>query len=165
MRFPDDIRTDIRTDIPTRREFCAHAYQTFSLLTVASLIQACGSSSPTAPSNVPALPTVAGTGVAGGVTVPVGGSSPLASVGSAALVQNGNNVFLVSRGSATTFTALTAICTHQQCTVTGIENQTYVCPCHGSRYDFNGGVVQGPAPASLRQFPTTLANDVLTILT
>ena len=48
---------------------------------------------------------------------------------------------------------------------TGFENQNYVCPCHGSRYNLNGGVVQGPAPAALRQFASDVANDVLTIHT
>jgi Rieske Fe-S protein len=134
-------------------------------LTLAALIQGCGSSSPTSPSNVPALPTVTGTTVAGGVTVPVGASSPLAAAGSAALVQSGSSVFLVSRSSAASFVALTAICTHEGCTVTGFENQNYVCPCHGSRYNLNGGVVQGPAPAALRQFASDVANDVLTIHT
>ena len=25
----------------------------------------------------------------------------------------------------------------------------YICPCHGSQYDFNGKVIRGPAPLSL----------------
>lgn len=156
----------ISLDQPTRREFCANACTTASLLTLAAFLQGCGSSSsPTSPSNVPALPTVSGTAVTGGVTVPVGGTSPLATTGGAALVQSGSSVFLVSRSSATAFVALTAICTHEGCTVSGFESQTYVCPCHGSRYNLSGGVVQGPAPAALHQFATDVANDVLTIHT
>jgi cytochrome b6-f complex iron-sulfur subunit len=60
------------------------------------------------------------------------------------------------------FTALTAICTHEQCTVTGFDNQRYVCPCHGSQYDTSGWVVNGPAPTALRVFPTQFSNSVLT---
>lgn len=46
--------------------------------------------------------------------------------------------------------ALSATCTHLGCTVrTDRENGGFVCPCHGSRYDAEGKVVAGPAPASL----------------
>ena len=59
---------------------------------------------------------------------------------------------------------MTAICTHEGCTVSGYENQTFVCPCHGSRYNTNGSVVQGPAPLALRQFSNRLDGDILTIV-
>jgi Rieske Fe-S protein len=39
----------------------------------------------------------------------------------------------------------------------------YVCPCHGSRYNRNGQVQEGPARSSLRQYAATFANDVVTI--
>ncbi len=46
--------------------------------------------------------------------------------------------------------ALSATCTHLGCTVrTDRETGGFVCPCHGSRYDKEGKVVAGPAPASL----------------
>jgi Rieske Fe-S protein len=109
------------------------------------------------------LPTVSATVAGSSATLAIGASSALASVGLAALVQSSAGNFLVSRTSQTTFTALTAICTHMQCTVDGFENQTYVCPCHGSRYSTIGTVVQGPAPSALRQFQTDFSNDTLTI--
>ena len=90
-------------------------------------------------------------------------SSPLSSVGGAALVQSSSGNFLVARTAQDAFTALTAVCTHEACTVSGFQNQAYVCPCHGSRYSLSGTVLQGPAPASLRQFATRFANNVLTI--
>jgi cytochrome b6-f complex iron-sulfur subunit len=156
---------ETRTDSPTRREFCLHTCQAASLLTLAAFAQACGSPTASDSISAPPLPTVSGSVVTGGVTVATGGSSPLAAVGSAALVQSSAGNFLVSRSSATSFVALTAVCTHQGCTVSDFENQNYVCPCHGSRYSLNGSVVQGPAPSSLRQFTTDFANDVLTIHT
>lgn len=147
----------------TRRQFCVHACQAVSLLTLGSVLQGCGS--PTSADQVPLLPQLTASVVSGGVTVTVGPSSPLASVGGAALVQSAAGNFLVARTAQTAFTALTAVCTHQACTVNGFESPVYVCPCHGSRYNLQGGVVQGPAPASLRQFQTDFTGDLLTIRT
>jgi thiosulfate dehydrogenase [quinone] large subunit len=49
------------------------------------------------------------------------------------------------------FTARSAICTHQGCTVGFSQpDLTFVCPCHGSVYDARSGrVLQGPAPSPL----------------
>jgi cytochrome b6-f complex iron-sulfur subunit len=91
-------------------------------------------------------------------------ASPLAAVGSAALVQSAIGIFLLTRTAQDSFTAVTATCTHEGCTVTGFENQTFVCPCHGSRYTTSGIVVNGPATQPLRQFATQFANDVITII-
>ncbi|MBW2276761.1 MAG: Rieske (2Fe-2S) protein [Deltaproteobacteria bacterium] len=44
--------------------------------------------------------------------------------------------------------ALTAVCTHQQCVVDEGTDQL-PCPCHGSVFDLDGGVVQGPAVSPL----------------
>jgi len=87
----------------------------------------------------------------------------LTDVGGAALVQSVAGVFLLARTSASGFTAVEAVCTHEGCTVNGEDGSIYVCPCHGSRYDRSGHVVGGPATASLRQYPNTFANGVVTI--
>ena len=93
----------------------------------------------------------------------MGAGSALASVGSAALVQASSAMVLVARVSQETFNAMTAICTHQACTVTGFASGTFQCPCHGSEYNTNGAVTKGPAPSALRRFNTLLAGDLLTI--
>jgi Rieske Fe-S protein len=159
----------------TRREFCGTACRALSVAavggTLASLVQACGgggggASSPTGTSGSfggTALPTVSGTSASGAVTVPIAAGSPLATVGGTALVQSSSGSFLVARTAADTFSALTAICTHENCTVTDVSGQTYVCPCHGSRYSQNGQVQNGPATRALRTFATRFASDVLTI--
>ena len=51
---------------------------------------------PTGPGNAPSLPTVNGTRTASGITLTIDSSSPLASVGSAALVQTPVGDFLVA---------------------------------------------------------------------
>ena len=147
---------------PTRREFCVHTCQAASLVTLASVIEACGGST-MSPSSAPLLPTISATVAAGAIALTIDASSPLATVGKAALVQTSSGNFLVARTAQDSFTALTAVCTHEACTVTGFDNQTYVCPCHGSQYNTSGGVVKGPAPSALRQFATRFANNVLTM--
>jgi Rieske Fe-S protein len=151
----------------SRREFCAHA---ISFVTVASLIEGCGSKgNPGAPGGggggggASALPTVSGIAAGGTVTVGNVSGTALANVGGAALVQAGSSSFLVARTGQDSFSALTAICTHEQCIVTGFQSGTFVCPCHGSQYSTSGGVQQGPATRALQQFATQFTNNVLTI--
>jgi cytochrome b6-f complex iron-sulfur subunit len=151
----------------SRREFCAHA---ISLVTVASLLEGCGSKGNPASSgggggaNVPALATINGSASGGTVTVSNVSGTPLATVGTSALVQAGstNNV-LVTRTAENSFTAVTAVCTHEQCIITGFQSGSFVCPCHGSQYSTSGAVRQGPATRALQTFTTQFTNNVLTI--
>lgn len=112
---------------------------------------------------MPLLSTVNGTVSGSTVQVQIDSSSALAAVGGAALVRSSSGVFLVARTGDQTFTALTSTCTHQTCTITGFDGGDYVCPCHGSRFTTSGRVVNGPAPAPLRAFNSSFANNVLTI--
>ena len=51
---------------------------------------------------------------------------------------------------AGTFTAYDATCTHQGCTVDFVSASVgFACPCHGSRFDPTGRVLNGPAPTDL----------------
>ena len=157
---------------PSRRQFCAHACQAASLVAVSALLPACGGggdSNPAGPSGggggtTSALPVVTGTAAGRTVSVSVAGS--LATPGSAALVQatvgSQPNVFLVFRDSATAFTVLTAVCTHEGCTVDSFNGQLYTCPCHGSKYTTAGGVANGPANRNLATFASSLTGTTLT---
>jgi cytochrome b6-f complex iron-sulfur subunit len=146
----------------TRREFCVHAA---SFASIATLLQGCGGSPTSADSssNVPALSTINASVSGRTITINVDAGSPLASVGSAALVQTSNGNFLVSHTAVDTFVALTAVCTHEGCTVSGFQSGRYVCPCHGSQFTTGGTVAQGPASSPLRQFATRLSGTTLTI--
>jgi cytochrome b6-f complex iron-sulfur subunit len=152
----------------SRREFCAGACQVASCATLATLASACsGDGSPTSPGGgdgggTSLLPVLTGQFANSRVQVTTAGSA-LANVDGTALVESIAGVFLVARTSASTFSAIDATCTHEGCTVNGVNGTTYVCPCHGSRYNRSGQVVNGPARASLRQYSTSFANDVLTI--
>jgi cytochrome b6-f complex iron-sulfur subunit len=150
----------------TRREFCVQSCQAASLAAVVTALSGCGGS-PTSASNVsstlPGLPAITSNIVSNTVTLTIDASSPLASVGNAALVNASGRSFLVARTAQSAFMALTAVCTHEGCTVSNYQNQMYECPCHGSQFSTSGSVVKGPASRSLSQFATSFAGNVLTI--
>jgi cytochrome b6-f complex iron-sulfur subunit len=153
-------------EVRTRREFCAQAGQVTCAAALALFLESCGggsNSSPTAPSGASSLPTITGARGSSGTTVNIDAASPLSPGGGAALVQTASGTLLVAHISGDTFVAVTAICTHEGCTINGFSGQNYVCPCHGSTFDFNGRVLKGPATTSLRQFGTQFADGVLTI--
>jgi cytochrome b6-f complex iron-sulfur subunit len=150
-------------DIVKRREFVAQACQVASLATLGSMLQGCSGSPSSPSSSAPALATINGSVASGTVTVTVDAASPLATVGSAALVQSAAGNFLVSRTAQDSFVAVTAVCTHEACTVSGFQSSRYVCPCHGSQYSTSGAVLQGPATRALQPFATRFAGTVLTI--
>jgi cytochrome b6-f complex iron-sulfur subunit len=93
-----------------------------------------------------AAPTSA---AAGGATGPVLTKTADVPVGSALVVDNpdGDKVIVV-QASQGEFTGLSAICTHQRCTV-GVAGDRLACPCHASRFSLSGEVLQGPATAPL----------------
>jgi Rieske Fe-S protein len=144
--------------MPTRREFC----QALTIISAASLVDACSGNS-TSGSNAPQLSTVSGTVNGSTVTVNVDASSPLNTVGNAAIVNTSRGGLLVARTAQTTFTALTATCTHEGCTVSGYQNGSYVCPCHGSQFSTNGAVLNGPASRPLTSYATNFVPPTLTI--
>jgi cytochrome b6-f complex iron-sulfur subunit len=153
------------TTIVSRRQFCAGACQMASCATVATLVSACGggSSSPTSPSGgTSPLQVLSGQFANSRVQVTTAGTA-LANVDGAVLVESIAGVFLIARTGASTFSAVDGVCTHEGCTVNGADGATYVCPCHGSRYNRTGQVLAGPARASLRQYATSFANDTVTI--
>ena len=67
---------------------------------------------------------------------------------------------VVTQPASGEFKAFTAVCTHQQCTVSSVEANTITCPCHGSTYSaLDGSVKGGPAPSALREIPVTVEGD------
>lgn len=153
---------DLNSPLSTRREFCARACQTLSLATLGAVVPACGGST-TSPSSAAALPSVSGSLVNRTLTITVDPASPLAVVGGAATVTVSTGTYLIARTAQNAFTTVTAVCTHEGCTVSGFANSLYVCPCHGSEFSTSGAVVQGPASSALRQFPTAFDSNVVTI--
>lgn len=61
--------------------------------------------------------------------------------------------------------AYSAICTHENCPVSGWhpEHEQFICPCHETHYDPKDGarVVSGPAKRALPALPLTVEDGVL----
>ena len=77
-------------------------------------------------------------------------NKPLATVGGCLLLDDDN---ILIRLSETQFLALNLTCTHKGCTVE-YNGTKFVCPCHGSEYDREGKVLEGPSTKPLKTYET-----------
>jgi cytochrome b6-f complex iron-sulfur subunit len=59
--------------------------------------------------------------------------------------------------------AMTAVCPHKQCVVDPGAD-TLQCPCHGSAFDLDGAVVQGPASSPLNNLLVVVEDDETVIV-
>jgi glycine/D-amino acid oxidase-like deaminating enzyme/nitrite reductase/ring-hydroxylating ferredoxin subunit len=83
------------------------------------------------------------------------GPDALAPGEGALLVVDGEKV-AVARTAQGELRACSAVCTHLKCTVRWNRAEgTWDCPCHGSRFDIDGHVVNGPAYEPLKPFDVT----------
>jgi Rieske Fe-S protein len=78
--------------------------------------------------------------------------------GEGAVLTIGGERLAVYRNHAGALTALSPVCTHLGCLVNwNTAEKSWDCPCHGSRFDPTGCVLNGPALAALagRELPLT----------
>lgn len=54
------------------------------------------------------------------------------------------------------------VCTHLGCVPLRNE-EGWLCPCHGSRYDYSGRIMEGPAPRNLEVPPYSIEGTKLVI--
>jgi Rieske Fe-S protein len=79
----------------------------------------------------------------------VSGVEELAS-GEGALIREGLKKLAAYRDESGTVHKMSAICPHLKCIVRwNAAEKTWDCPCHGSRFDCLGGMVNGPASRDL----------------
>lgn len=67
-------------------------------------------------------------------------------------------VFITKAGE---LRALSAVCTHAACTVRWQDEQELFCPCHGSRFNDQGQVLNGPATEPLPRYSARLENGTV----
>ena len=61
--------------------------------------------------------------------------------------------FVIRKGDK--LTALSSFCTHRKCTLKAERDHTFYCKCHGSTFDPQGKVTEGPATRNLPELSTT----------
>lgn len=63
-----------------------------------------------------------------------------------AVISQGGEKLAVYRDGRGGLHAVSAVCTHMKCIVRWNDaEKSWDCPCHGSRFDISGGVLEGPA--------------------
>ena len=73
-------------------------------------------------------------------------------------------VRLAAGNDPASFTAVAQACTHQGTPVNFDRSiDLFVCPLHGSEFNTNGGVVLGPASASLKKYGISISADTMTV--
>lgn len=71
---------------------------------------------------------------------------------------------VVTQPSEGDFKAFSAVCTHQGCVVSKVEDNTIICGCHNSQFDASTGAVKdGPAPDPLPEKQVTVGADGITV--
>lgn len=91
-------------------------------------------------------------------------NTALANANGFVVVSSSKGQLIVVRTSATAAVALSAVCTHQGCTVTYRSSGTLLyCPCHGAEFSLTGTVTRGPATVALKTYTTTVSGNIITI--
>lgn len=79
---------------------------------------------------------------------------------------SGTNIVIrqATGNTAAAFKAFSLVCTHQGCTVKYEDSgDVFNCPCHGSKYDGEGAVLNGPATKPLNKLNVTVTGNELIV--
>jgi Rieske Fe-S protein len=69
--------------------------------------------------------------------------------------------FVIRKGDK--LIALSSYCTHRKCTLKAEGDHSFYCKCHGSTFDPNGKVTEGPATRNLPVLATSNAKGRLLV--
>lgn len=138
-----------------RRHFINNLAQTATGVTAISLLTACSKSSG----------TPSGNNTGGNSTlISANLDTEIDAVGDSKIA--GTNIVIreATGNDASSFKAFSLICTHQGCTVNYDDSgNVFNCPCHGSKYDGNGSVLNGPATKALTKLKVTVTGSELVV--
>ncbi|MCC7261136.1 MAG: Rieske 2Fe-2S domain-containing protein [Candidatus Latescibacteria bacterium] len=87
----------------------------------------------------------------------------LQQVGGAVMVVVDGRRLIIARTAADTYTAYTATCTHEGCSLPLPSTSGVISPGHGACFDLNGQVLRGPARRNLAQVVLRLDGEILNI--
>ena len=106
------------------------------------------------------------TEAAPGTSAP-GPAAPANAIATTAEVPVGSGVIVddivVTQPSAGEFKGFSAICTHKGCTVDEVADGTINCPCHGSKFNLDGSVANGPATKPLEAKTVAVQGDSIVL--
>ena len=108
------------------------------------------SSATTAAPSAPGAPAPAAKAIAKTSDVPVGSGVIVGEV-------------VVTQPSAGVFKGFSAKCTHKGCMVDKVADGTIDCPCHGSKFNLDGTVANGPAQEPLATENVTVQGDSIVL--
>ena len=80
-------------------------------------------------------------------------------------IQNGitfHENFIITKNNSS-MKIFSSKCSHLGCRITRMEENEFVCPCHGSRYNLSGDVIKGPAQKSLKLLQVEKDNNKIII--
>lgn len=107
------------------------------------------------------------TGAAPTAGAPASPAEPANAIAKTSDVPVGSGVIIdeivLTQPSEGVFTGLSAICTHAGCTVAEVADGTINCPCHGSRYNLDGSVANGPASRPLDAKSISVSGDSIVL--
>jgi Rieske Fe-S protein len=122
---------------------------------------------PQASGNTATTTTEAAPGTASPGAASPGPAAPANAIAKTADVPVGSGVIVdevvVTQPSAGEFKGFSAICTHQGCTVSEVADGTINCPCHGSKFNLDGTVANGPATKPLEARTVTVQGDSIVL--
>jgi Rieske Fe-S protein len=70
---------------------------------------------------------------------------------------------VVTQPTAGVFKGFSSTCTHAGCTVNKVADGTIDCPCHGSKFNLDGSVANGPATRPLEAKTVTVQGDSIVL--
>ena len=147
-----------------RREFVKDALTGIGTVAFGSFIiinqSSCSDSGPTAPSDNNGETSIT-------VDLSLSENSALLTVGGTLALSDNeldNSGMLLYRQSESIVKVYSRNCTHASCTIGGFSSSGISsCQCHGSMFDTNGNVVNGPAAIPLNQYSAAISEDIVTI--
>jgi Rieske Fe-S protein len=92
-----------------------------------------------------------------------GAPGPANAIAKTADVPVGSGVIIddivVTQASSGVFKGFSSTCTHAGCTVAEVADGTINCPCHGSKFNLDGTVANGPATKPLEAKTVSVQGD------
>jgi Rieske Fe-S protein len=125
---------------------------------VTAVVAACSSSGnkPEATSESSASPAATpASGAAAAPAASVIAKTADVPVGSGVIVDK----VVVTQPTAGVFKGFSSTCTHAGCTLNKVADGTIDCPCHGSKFNLDGSVANGPAKQPLEVENITVQGD------